>query len=163
MHYDVIVTADIRQQHANPAPVEMPSEIKNLFRELLSTSTRMTSEGTLRSRKNGRIELIYRDEGGREMTISFMKSEPTLIALTRGETLFENATTVYLEEGQRHRSISYDLRGERIEVTVVATKVDNRLLKSGKLNLEYSVYVCGVCAEVTEMNIVIVRDTDTEK
>ena len=94
------------------------------------------------------------------MTISFSKSEPSLIAVTRGETLFENAMTVYLEEGVRHRSVSYDIRGERIEVTVVAGKVDNRLLKSGKLNLEYSVYVCGVCAESTEMNISIVRDTE---
>ncbi len=160
MHYNVIVTADIKQQHANPAPVEIPSEIKNLFRELLSSSTRMTSEGTLRSRKNGRIELLYRADDGRDTVISFLKNEPSLIALTRGETLFENAVTVYLEEGQRHRSVSYDLRGERIEVTVVATRVDNRLLRSGKLNLEYSVYVCGVCAETTEMNIGIVRDTE---
>ena len=160
MHYNVIVTADIKQQHANHAPVEMPSEIKNIFRELLSSSTRITSEGVLRSRKNGRIELTYKSDDGRDMTISFMKSEPALIALTRGETLFENAVTIYLEEGQRHRSVSYDLRGERMEVTVVATKVDNRLLKSGKLNLDYSLYVCGVCAEVNEMNINIVRDTE---
>lgn len=160
MHYNVIVTADIKQQHANHAPAQIPSEIKNLFRELLSSSTRMTSEGVLRSHKNGRIELTYKSDDGRDMTISFMKSEPTLIALTRGETLFENAVTIYLEEGQRHRSVSYDLRGERIEVTVVATKVDNRLLKSGKLNLDYSLYVCGVCAEVNEMNISIVRDTE---
>ncbi len=159
MHYDVIVTADIRQQHANHAPTDMPSEIKNLFRELLKSSTRITSEGTLRSRKNGRIELSYKDEG-HQITISFMKSEPSLIALTRGETLFENAVTIYLEEGQRHRSISYDMRGERIEITVVAQKVDNRLLKSGKLILNYSVYVCGVCAEINEINISIVRDTE---
>lgn len=160
MHYNVIVTAEIKQQHVNHAPVDMPSEIKKLFRELLDSSTRMTSEGTLRSRKNGRIELSYRADDGREMTVSFLKSEPSLVALTRGETLFENAVTIYLEEGQRHRSVSYDLRGERIEVTVVATKIDNRLLKSGKLNLAYSVYVCGVCAETTEMNVSIVRDTE---
>ena len=160
MHYNVIVTAEIKQQHVNHAPAQIPSEIKNLFRELLTSSTRMTSEGVLRSRKNGRIELTYKSDDGRDMTISFMKSEPALIALTRGETLFENAVTIYLEKGQRHRSISYDLRGERMEVTVVATKVDNRLLKSGKLNLAYSVYVCGVCAETTEMNVSIVRDTE---
>ena len=160
MHYDVIVTADIRLQHANPVQAGFPSEIKNLFRELLSSSTRVTSEGVLRSRKNGRIELTYRSDDGRELTFSFMKTEPSLIALTRGETLFENATTLYLEEGQRHRSVSYDLRGERIEVTVVAERIDNRLLKSGKLNIAYSVYVCGVCAEINEMNISIVRDTN---
>lgn len=162
MHYNVIVTSDIRLQHANPAQAGIPSEIKNLFKDLLSTSTRATSEGILRSRKNGRIELTYKSDDGRDMTISFMKTEPTLIALTRGETLFENAVTIYLEEGQRHRSVSYDMRGERIEVTVVAEKVDNRLLKSGKLVLNYSVYVCGVCAEINEMNISIVRDTDNK-
>ena len=160
MHYDVIVTADIKQQHAAHPGLDFPTEIKKLFHELLSSSTRTTSEGILKSRKNGRIELSYKSEDGREMTISFMKNEPSLIALTRGETLFENAVTIYLEEGQRHRSISSDMRGERIEVTVLAGKVDNRLLKSGKLNLEYSVYVCGVCAEITEMNISIVRDTE---
>ena len=160
MHYNVIVTANIKQQHANHAPVDMPSEIKNLFRELLNSSTGLTSEGTLRSRKNGRIELSYRADDGREMTISFVKNEPSLVALTRGESLFENAVTIYLEEGRRHRSISYDLRGDRLEVTVLASKVDNRLLKSGKMNLSYEVYVCGVCAEITEMNISIVRDTE---
>ena len=161
MHYNVIVTVNIKQQHAAPAPIDMPSEIKNLFRELLNSNTGLTSEGTLRSRKNGRIELIYRADDGREMTVSFLKSEPSLVALTRGESLFENAVTIYLEEGRRHRSVSYDFRGERIELTVVASKVDNRLLKSGKMNLCYSVCVCGVCAEITEMNISIVRDTET--
>lgn len=160
MHYNVIVTADIRLQHVNPSQSGMPTEIKNLFRELLNSSTRITSEGVLRSRKNGRIELSYKSDDGRETIISFLKTEPSLIALTRGESLFENAVTIYLEEGQRHRSVSYDLRGERIEVTVAAERVDNRLLKSGKLVLSYSVYVCGVCAETNEMNISIVRDTE---
>lgn len=159
MHYNVIVSADIRQKHANPASFDAPAGIKSLLQELLSSNTRMTSEGILRSRKSGRIELIYRGEDDREMTVSFMKSDPSLIALTHGETLFENAVTLYLEEGKRHRSVAYDMRGEKFETTVLADKVDNRLLKSGKLTLSFKVYICGVCAEETQMDISIVHDT----
>ena len=135
-------------------------EIKNLFRELLTSGSKITSLGTLKSRKNGRVELSYRSDSGREIIISFLKNDPSLIALTRGETIFENAVTIYLEEGVRHNSVSFDMRGEKSEITVLAQRVDNRLLKSGKLKLEYSVYICGVCAEINEINISIVRDTE---
>ena len=163
MHYDVIVTVEKRQQHANHTMIGAPSEIKNLFRELFSSSTKITSEGILRSRKNGRIELSYKDDERRDITVSFMKNEPSLIAFTRGETLFENATTLYLEEGIRHRSVSTDLCGDRIEITVMANKIDNRLLKSGKLKLDYSIYVCGACAEINEIDIVVTHDNDNKK
>lgn len=159
MHYNVIVTAEIRQALANPASFDMPQGVKDLLSDLLASKVKVISEGTLRSSKDGRITLTFRSANRRENTISFSKSEPGLIALCRGENLFQDAVTVFLEEGKRHRCVGTGKDGEHVEFTVRTSKVDNRLLKSGKLNLEYSIDVCGVCAESSQMNITVVHDT----
>lgn len=159
MHYNVIVTAEIKQLLANPASFDMPQGVKNLLSDLLASKVKVVSEGTLRSSKDGRITLTFNSANGHENTISFSKAEPNLIALCRGEKLFQDAVTIFLEEGKRHRCISSGKDGEHVEFTVRTSKVDNRLLKSGKLNLEYSIDVCGVRAESSQMNITVVHDT----
>lgn len=159
MHYNVIVTAEIKQSLANPASFDMPQGVKNLLSDLLASKVKVISEGTLRSSKDGRITLTFNSANGRENTISFSKSEPNLIALCRGENTFQDSVTIFLEEGKRHRCVGNGKNGEHVEFTVRTSKVDNRLLKSGKLNLEYSIDVCGVCAESSQMNITVVHDT----
>lgn len=159
MHYNVIVTAEIRQSLATPASLDMPTGVKALLNNIFGSKIKVISEGVLRSSRDGRIILSFKAANGRDNTISFSKSEPNLIALCRGDTGFQEAVTVFLEEGKRHRCVGNNKDGEHVEFTVRTSKVDNRLLKSGKLNLEYSIDVCGVCAESSQMNITVVHDT----
>ncbi len=158
MHYNVIVTADVKQSVANAGALDAPSEVKKLLSEMFSSNTKIVSEGTLSSSRNGRINLIFKGSLHRENKISFSKKEPDLIALTRGETILQEAVTVFLEEGTRRRCIGKGIDGEHIEFTVRTMKVENRLLKSGKMILEYAIDVCGVCAEMTRMSISVIRN-----
>ncbi len=159
MHYNVIVTAEIRQSVANAHLLDAPSEVKKLLNDMFTSELKIVSEGTLSSKRDGRITLRYKSSENRENIISFSKKEPGLIALTRGEDIFREAVTVFLEEGARRRCIGKGPRGEHMEYTVRTSRVENKLLKSGKLVLEYAIDVCGVCAESTKMSITVIHDT----
>lgn len=159
MHYKVIVTAQVRQSVANANLLDAPSEIKNLLSEIFTSELKIVSEGTLSSKRDGRITLRYKSTNDRESIISFSKKEPGLVALTRGDNSLGQSVTVFLEEGTRRRCIGKGPGDEHIEYTVRALRVDNRLLKSGKLTLEYAIDVCGVCAENTKMTIAVTHDT----
>ncbi len=158
MHYNVIVTAEVRQSVANANSIDATAELKKLLSDVFTSNLKIVSEGTLSSKRDGRINLLFRGAEHRENKISFSKKEPGLIALTRGETLFQEAVTIFLEEGTRRRCIGKDPSGGHMEYTVRTMKVDNKLLKSGKLTLEYAIDVCGICAELTRMNISVVHD-----
>ncbi len=163
MHYNVIVTADVSQSVANPGTLDAQSELKMLLSNIFKSDFKIVSEGTLSSKRDGRITLVYRGSNNRENKISFSKKEPGLIALTRGETIFQDAVTVFLEEGTRRRCITKTPGGEHIEYTVLTLKVENKLLRSGKLVLEYAIEVCGVRAEASRMVITVIHDDFEEK
>ena len=155
MHYDVIVTAEIKQN------VFKPSEngiAERLLSTIFGSSTKVTSLGTLSSGKDGRITLKFTSTNGRENEISFSRSEPGLISFRRGETSFQDPVTVFLEEGKRHRCITKGAGGERVEFTTRTEILENRLLKSGKMTIEYSIEVCGVQVEHTSMRLSAVHD-----
>ncbi|MGM9643332.1 MAG: DUF1934 family protein [Eubacteriales bacterium] len=158
MHYNVIVAAEIRQYVANANMLDAPSEIKKLLADAFTSEFKIVSEGTLSSKRDGRITLRYKSTNGCETVISFSKKEPGLIALTRGDNSLGQSVTVFLEEGTRRRCIGKGPQGEHMEYTVRALRVDNRLLKSGKLVLEYAIDVCGVCAENTRMTVSVTHD-----
>ncbi len=162
MHYNVIVTAEISQSVANASAFDAPSEIKDLLSELFQSNLKIVSDGTLSSKRDGRITLTFKGSHRRENRISFSKKEPSLIALTRGETMLQEAVTVFLEEGTRRRCIGKGPGGEHLEYTVRTSRVENKLLKSGKLVLEYAIDVCGVCAESTKMSITVIHDKSEE-
>lgn len=156
MHYNVIVTAEIKQDLADPTSQSVE---RRLLTAIFGSKTKIISEGTLSSSRDGRINLSFKSENGRKDLISFSKAEPELIALCRGDNVFHNPVTLFLEEGKRHRCVCKGKNGEHIEFTVKTFKVDNRLLKSGKLNLDYSIDVCGVRVETSQMTITVVHDT----
>ena len=159
MHYDVIVTAEIKQD------VFKPNEngiAERLLSTIFGSSTKVTSEGTLSSGNDGRITLKFTSTNGRENEISFSKTDPELISFRRGETEFQDPVTVFLEEGKRHRCVSRGAGGERVEFTTRTERIENRLLKSGKMVLEYSIEVCGVRVEYTNIKISVVHDKSKE-
>jgi hypothetical protein len=159
MHYDVIVTAEIKQD------VFKPNEngiAERLLSTIFGSSTKVTSEGTLSSGKDGRITLKFTSTNGRENEISFSKTDPELISFRRGETEFQDPVTVFLEEGKRHRCVSRGAGGERVEFTTRTEQIENRLLKSGKMVLEYSIEVCGVRVEYTNIKISVIHDKSKE-
>ncbi len=159
MHYDVIVNAEIKQDVFKPGN---DTVAEKLLSTIFGSSTKVISEGTLSSGKDGRITLKFRSTNGRENEISFSKSEPDLISFRRGETTFQEPVTVFLEEGKRHRCISKAANGERVEFTTRTNLLENRLLKSGKMTLEYSIEVCGVRVEYTSMRLSVVHDKSKE-
>lgn len=159
MHYDVIVTAEIKQDVFKPGN---DTAAERFLSTIFGSSTKVTSEGTLSSGKDGRITLKFKSTNDRENEISFSKSEPTLISFRRGETSFQEPVTVFLEEGKRHRCISKAANGERVEFTTRTDLLENRLLKAGKLNLEYSIEVCGVRVEYTRMKLSVAHDKSKE-
>ena len=159
MHYDVIVSAEIKQDVFKP---NANGIAERLLSTIFGSSTKITSEGTLSSCKNGRITLKFTSTNGRENKISFSRSEPELISFRRGETEFQDPVTVFLEEGKRHRCISKGAGGERVEFTTRTERLENRLLKSGKMLLEYSIEVCGVRVEYTNIRISVVHDKSKE-
>ena len=159
MHYDVIVNAEIRQDVFKPGN---DTVAEKLLSTMFGSSTKVISEGTLSSGKNGRITLKFNSTNNRENEISFSKSEPNLISFRRGETTFQEPVVVFLEEGKRHRCISKGAGGERIEFTTKTDTLENRLLKSGKMTLEYSIEVCGVRVEYTKMKLSVVHDKSKE-
>ena len=103
MHYDVIVNAEIKQDVFKPGNA---TAAEKLLSTIFGSSTKVISEGTLSSGKNGRITLKFKTTNDRENEISFSKSEPNLISFRRGETTFQEPVVVFLEEGKRHRCIS---------------------------------------------------------
>lgn len=156
MNYDVNVTADIKQTLTNASALDAPSEVKKLLNAAAFTNqVKVFSEGKLRSTREGRIKLTFNSANGRENEISFARSEPGLVALRRGENEFQEAVTVFLEEGERRRCIAKGPTGERIEFTVFASRVENRLLRSGKMTLDYVIEVCGIRAEEMQMTLTV--------
>ena len=159
MHYDVIVNAEIKQDVFKPGNA---TAAEKLLSTIFGSSTKVISEGTLSSGKNGRITLKFNTTNDRENEISFSKSEPNLISFRRGETTFQDPVTVFLEEGKRHRCISRSEKGERVEFTTKTELLENRLLKSGKMSINYSIEVCGVRVEHTSIKLSVVHDKSKE-
>ena len=159
MHYDVIVTAEIKQNVTKPNTETVAGQ---LLSTILGSSTKIVSEGTLASGKDGRISLKFESTNNRKNEISFAKSDPGLITFRRGETSFQEPVTVFLEEGKRHRCINKGPAGVRVEFTTRTDILENRLLKSGKMTIEYSIEVCGVQVESTNIKLSVVHDKSKE-
>ena len=159
MHYNVIVTAEIEQNVTKPSGDAIAQQILST---ILGSSTKIISEGTLSSSKDGRITLKFKSTNDRDNEISFSKSEPDLISFRRGETSFQEPVIVFLEEGKRHRCINKGAGGERIEFTTGTERLENKLLKSGKMTISYFIEVCGVRVESTEIKISVIHDKSKE-
>lgn len=162
MQYDVIVKAEISRSAPTGSLPEAHGQIGAILAEIFSKQITVLSEGTLRSTRDGRIELSFKTEGDKSVTISFSKKDPGLISLKQPGAGPGGYSTVFLEEGTKRKCISRDPLGGRMEFAVSTKTVENKLLKSGKLKLEYTVEVCGVRAETTRMLLSVTHDKSKE-
>lgn len=159
MQYNVIVKAEIRRSLAKPDSLDISTGMGRLLSELFANQVKIVSEGVLRSSRDGRITLTFTGENGNEIKISFSKKDPSLIALTRNEP---HLTTIFLEEGARRRCVGKSPSGDHLEFTVITETVCNKLLKSGKLILDYAIEICGVRAENSFLSLTVVHDKSEE-
>lgn len=94
--------------------------------------------GRLLAAEPNRLDILLPDEteaglGGSPSRISFSLDEPDTVFLIRGGLI---PMLRVFEEGVRHTSI-YNTPFGTIELAICATKVRNRLLASGELEIEY--------------------------
>lgn len=158
MQYDVIVKAEISRSTPTQALPDMTSQIGALLAEIFSKQITILSEGVLRSTRVGRIVLNFKVEGDREITVSFSKKDPGLISLKQPGAGPDGYSTIFLEEDTKRKCIGKDPRGNRMEFSVTTQKVENKLLKSGKLKLEYMIDICGVRAEISRLSLTVTHD-----
>ncbi|MBO5702416.1 MAG: hypothetical protein J6S71_08255 [Clostridia bacterium] len=158
MQYDVIVKAEISRSTPTQALPDMTSQIGALLAEIFSKQITILSEGVLRSTRVGRIVLNFKVEGDREITVSFSKKDPGLISLKQRGAGPDGYSTIFLEEDTKRKCIGKDPRGNRMEFSVTTQKVENKLLKSGKLKLEYMIDICGVRAEISRLSLTVTHD-----
>ena len=162
MQYDVIVKAEISRSTPTNAIPDLTSQMGALLAEIFSKQMTILSEGVLRSTKDGRIVLSFKSEGDREINISFSKKDPELIALRQPGAGPDGYSTIFLEENTKRKCIGKDPMGNKMEFSVSTKTVENKLLKSGKLKLEYMIDVCGVRAEISRMSLTVTHDKTKE-
>lgn len=115
----------------------------------------MTTEGTLRIR-DGRMEISY-DESeltgmeGASTCVSFANDNPNLITMMRGGTV----TTALVFEPHRRHICVYHTPFMPFEICVYSSRVDNRLLDLGTLELDYIIELRGAQAERTRFTMKI--------
>ena len=162
MQYDVIVKAEISRATPTGALPDMPGQMGALLAQIFTNQTTVLSEGVLRSTRDGRIVLSFKTEGDREITVSFSKKDPGLIALKQPGAGPDGYSTIFLEENTKRKCIGKDPRGNKLELSVNTQKVENKLLKSGKLILEYMIEICGVRAEKSRLSLTVTHDKSKE-
>ncbi len=136
------------------APGEIDNEEKKLSMTALGS---YYDDGT-------RVSISYREgeltgmENTRT-TLSFPKSEPKLVTLTRDGAV---RTALLFEEGCRHICV-YQTPYMPFEVAVKAKEVDNRIEENGTLYLRYTVELKGANAEQTEFSMTLLPDLDAPR
>ena len=88
---------------------------------------------------------------GSTTTISFIKSAPEMLTMTREGLV---SATLVFEESKRHHCI-YKTPFMPFEVCVCTQKVVNSILENGSLSLDYIVEIRGAKAERTKFNMQI--------
>ena len=89
-------------------------------------------------------------------TISFQKSEPSLITMTRDGTV---RTALIFEAGRRHMCV-YQTPFMPFEVAVKTKQVENRIAENGTLHMNYTVELKGANAEQTDFSLMLLPDAD---
>lgn len=121
----------------------------------------VTTEGTLRL-ADGRVEIVYEESEltgmeGANTSVSFAADHPELITMMRGGTV----TTALVFEPYRRHICAYHTPFMPFEICVYASRVDNRLLQDGILELDYAIELRGAQAERTRFTMEI-RTTEED-
>lgn len=162
MQYNVIVKAEMSRALPKNDAIDISTPMGMLVSEIFAQKTKIVSEGVLRSGKNGRIILSFKGEEGGEIRVSFSKKEPSLVALERGD-LIGVPSVLFLEKGVRRRCIGKAPNGSKLEFTVITSALENNLLKSGRMSIDYAVEVCGVRAENSHISLNVIHDKSQEE
>lgn len=161
MQYNVIVKAEMSRALPKNAAIDISTPVGMLVSEIFAQKTKIVSEGVLRSGKNGRIILSFKGEEGGEIRVSFSKKEPSLVALERGD-LIGVPSVLFLEKDVRRRCIGKAPNGSKLEFTVITSALENNLLKSGRMSIDYAVEICGVRAENSHISLNVIHDKSQE-
>lgn len=162
MQYNVIVKAEMSRALPKNDAIDISTPVGMLVSEIFAQKTKIVSEGVLRSGKNGRIILSFNGEDGGEIRISFSKKEPSLVALERGD-LIGVPSVLFLEKDVRRRCIGKAPNGSKLEFTVITRALENNLLKSGRMSIDYAVEICGVRAENSHISLNVIHDKSQEE
>ena len=147
--------------------------IKTTQHELASSLFQKAHKGEVSSEPNT-VELTmegrYHDDGTRvtisykegELTgmkdartaISFQKSEPQLITMTRDGAV---RTAMVFEPGRRHLC-AYQTPYMPFELAVATKKVENRIEENGSLHLVYTAEIKGANGQYTDFTMTLLPD-----
>lgn len=105
-----------------------------------------------------RISISYDESeatgmSGSSTTVTFLKSDPTVVSMIRSGTV---STTLVFEQGKRHHCM-YKTPFMPFEICVRTIKVENSIIVSGCLSLDYIVEIRGAKAERTRFSFQILN------
>jgi len=133
-----------------PSPDEAgdPAEIEPRFRR-----SRFTDEGEGDVMTRGGIVTVTRMMvAGTFLEISFSKEDPSIVTIRRGGGEAGTPILLVLEEGVRH--ICLNSSGDAsIEVITTCRKLENNIMKTGRLFADYSVELHGFRVEKTAITL----------
>ena len=126
-----------------------------------SETIEMVSEGTLRM-ADGRVELSYEETEltgmeGSLTSISYDLRAPGLISMIRTGSV---STVLVFEERKRHLCV-YNTPYMPFELCVKTHRVENTLLRDGRIYLDYLIEIKGASAERSKFTIQVVSEEGT--
>lgn len=145
--FDAPEKATAREQTINAEPQEMELMFEGRYYDDGNRISISYKEGEITGMDNSRT------------TLSFQKSEPGLITMTRDGSV---RTALIFEAGRRHMCV-YQTPFMPFEVAVKTKQVENRIEENGTLHLLYTVELKGANAEQTDFSLMLLPDADTPK
>lgn len=105
-----------------------------------------------------RISISYDESeatgmSGSTTTVTFLKSDPSVVSMIRSGTV---STTLVFEQGKRHHCM-YKTPFMPFEICVRTIKVENSIIVSGNLLLDYIIEIRGAKAERTRFSFQILN------
>ncbi len=114
-------------------------------------------EGTVRTR-GGIVTVSRKLITGASFDLSFAKNDPGIVTIRRGYERNGTPMLLVVEEGRRHICLN-SAHGSPIEITTTCRKLDNRIMTTGKIIIEYAVELHGFRVEKTFMTVDINKIT----
>ena len=142
--FDAPKAPPIPSQAIHAEPQEMELTVEGSYYDDGTRISISYKEGELTGMDNSRT------------TLSFQKSEPSLITMTRDGSV---RTALVFEEGQRHLCV-YQTPFMPFEVAVKTKQVENRIEENGSLRMQYTVELKGANAEQTEFSMKLLPNTN---
>ena len=113
-------------------------EIADALGEDATDEIELCTEGYIETNENGQVEISYKENEDDPHTatlskIIFAPNEPSLLIMSKEGAI---STVLSFEEGKTH-ICAYDTPFMPFKVYVMTRSLDNRLLESGKMKLDY--------------------------